>query len=215
MWGIHPKYLSIGIGSRLPIRTNDDTRYFNDNFQALPKDGYSKMIERMLDHKNINVHLNTNYNKGLESKFDHAFLCLPIDQFFDFRYGVLPYRSIIFKNVLGDFNDQDAPVINFTDDSIYTRKTQWNLFPNSPVPINKKRTITFEKPCSLEDNPGEYYYPVNTKDSKIMYENYKKLSKSKEKITFCGRTGLFKYIDMIPAVNIHLKLANDFLRGNK
>ena len=215
MWGLDPKNLEINIGARIPVRTNDDTRYFNDNFQALPKDGYSKMIERMLDHKNINVHLNTSYNKGVESKFDHAFLCLPIDQFFDFRYGVLPYRSIIFKDILVDSIDQAAPVINFTDDSIYTRKTQWNLFPNSPVPINKKRTITFEKPCSLVDNPGEYYYPVNTKDSKEIYENYKKLSKSQEKITFCGRTGLFKYIDMIPAVNIHLKLANDFLKKNK
>ena len=215
MWGLDPKQLEISIGARLPIRTNDDTRYFNDNFQALPKDGYSKMIERMLDHANIDVHLNTKYHKGNESKYDHAFLCLPIDQFFDFRYGVLPYRSIIFKNKLSYSNDQAAPVINFTDDSIYTRKTQWNLFPNSPVPNKKQSTITFEKPCSIEDNPGEYYYPVNTSNSKKIYENYKKLSKSKEKITFCGRTGLFKYIDMIPAVNIHLKLANDFLRGNK
>ena len=67
----------------------------------------------------------------------------------------------------------------------------------------------------MEENPGEYYYPVKTIDSKIIYENYRRLSKSQDKITFCGRTGLFKYIDMIPAVNIHLKLANDFLIGKK
>ncbi|KGF96687.1 UDP-galactopyranose mutase [Prochlorococcus marinus str. MIT 9201] len=213
MWGLDPKQLEISIGARLPIRTNDDTRYFNDNFQALPKDGYSKMIERMLDHKNINVNLNTSYHKGLEFQYDHAFLCIPIDEFYQFKYGKLPYRSIIFRNILKDSYEQPAPVINFTDDSIYTRKTQWNLFPNSPGRINNLNTITFEKPCSIEENPGEYYYPIKTRNSKIIYENYRRLSQSQDKITFCGRTGLFKYIDMIPAVNIHLKLANDFLKG--
>ncbi len=215
MWGLDPKSLEISVGARLPIRTNDDTRYFNDNFQALPKNGYSIMIENMLNHKNINVQLGSPYSKGIESKYDHAFLCIPIDEFYEFKYGVLPYRSIIFKNVLDPLHNQSAPVINFTDDSIYTRKTQWNLFPNSPCQVNKQNTITYEKPCSIEENPGEYYYPVNTKDSKRIYENYKKISKSKENITFCGRTGLYKYIDMIPAVKIHLKMANDYLIKNK
>ena len=215
MWGLDPKKLEISIGARLPIRTNDDTRYFNDNFQALPKDGYSKMIERMLEHKNINVHLNTSYHRGLESKYDHAFLCIPIDEFYQFKYGVLPYRSIIFKDILEESYEQPVPVINFTDDSIYTRKTQWNLFPNSPEEKSNLNTITYEKPCSIEENPGEYYYPVKTKNSKIIYENYRRLSQSQDKITFCGRTGLFKYIDMIPAVNIHLKLATDFLKGQR
>ena len=114
-----------------------------------------------------------------------------------------------------DSYEQPAPVINFTDDSIYTRKTQWNLFPNSPERKNNLNTITYEKPCSIEENPGEYYYPVKTRNSKIIYENYRMLSNSQDKITFCGRTGLFKYIDMIPAVNIHLKLANDFLIRQK
>ena len=215
MWGLDPKKLEISIGARLPIRTNDDTRYFNDNFQALPKEGYAKMIERMLDHENINVHLNTPYHKGLESNYDHAFLCIPIDEFYQFKYGILPYRSIIFKDILKDSYEQPAPVMNFTDNSIYTRKTQWNLFPNSPSKKNNLNTITFEKPCSIEENPGEYYYPVKTRDSKKIYENYRRISKSQNKITFCGRTGLFKYIDMIPAVNIHLKIANDFLIRQK
>ena len=157
MWGLDPKKLEISIGARLPIRTNDDTRYFNDNFQALPKDGYSKMIERMLDHKNINLQLNTPYHRGLESKYDHAFLCIPIDEFYQFKYGVLPYRSIIFRDVLEDSYEQTAPVINFTDDSIYTRKTQWNLFPNSPERKNNFSTITYEKPCAIEYNQWEYY----------------------------------------------------------
>ena len=211
MWGVSPKKLSISVGSRLPIRTNDDDRYFNDNFQALPKYGYAKMIENMLDHKSIDLRLNTTFKKEMISNFEHSFLCTPIDEFYNFKFGILPYRSIIFENKKEISLDLPAPVINFTDDSPYTRKTQWDLFPNSDKSINEYKTITFEKPCSINENPGEYYYPVMTKESKKIYEKYRKLSKSETKFTFCGRTGLYKYIDMIPAVTIHQKIANEFL----
>ncbi len=211
MWGLDPRELSVSVGARLPIRTNEDDRYFNDLFQALPKEGYTKMIENMLDHKNINLKLNTTYKKGLEIDYDHAFLCLPIDNFFDYKFGVLPYRSLKFEQKEEFSNDLEVPVINFTDDSPYTRKTQWSLFPNSERSKTGFKTITYERPCSMDSNPNEYYYPVHTSSSKKMYEKYKEISKKENKITFCGRTGLFKYIDMIPAVNIHLKIANKFL----
>ena len=87
--------------------------------------------------------------------------------------------------------------------------------PNSDKSNQSKSTITYEIPCSMEENPNEYYYPVNTRKSKIIYEKYKKLSKSEKKITFCGRTGLFKYIDMIPAVTIHQKIAYQYLKESK
>ena len=108
-------------------------------------------------------------------------------------------------------NDQQAPVINFTDDKKYTRKTQWNLLPNSEGFENLLNTITYEEPCSMLKNPNEYYYPVQTKNSRKMFEKYKRLSKENKKVTFCGRTGLFKYIDMVPAVLIHMKIARNFL----
>ncbi len=212
MWGIDPKELALSIGARLPIRTNEDKRYFNDNFQALPKDGYTKMVEKMLDHKNIKITLNMNFEKGMELNFDHSFLCVPIDKFYNYKYGILPYRSIKFEEKEIKSHDQDAPVINFTDSSPYTRKTQWSLFPNSGKSNNSINTITYEKPCSMEQNPNEYYYPVQTLKSKKIYEQYKKLSRDDKTITFCGRTGLFKYIDMIPAVTIHMKIAKDFLK---
>ena len=211
MWGIDPAKLEISIGARLPIRTNEDDRYFNDDFQALPKEGYTKMIQRMLDHENINLKLNSEYKKGMEQDYFHSFLCMPIDGYYDFKYGVLPYRSIIFSDKKETNDEFPVPVINFTDNSSFTRKTQWNLFPNSYSETKKVKTITYEQPCSIEENPGEYYYPVQTKDSRIIYEKYKKLSQKQKKMTFCGRTGLFRYIDMIPAVAIHLKLANKFL----
>lgn len=212
MWGISPKKLSTNVGSRLPIRTNKDDRYFNDDFQALPKDGYTKMIENMLDHKNIDVTLNNNFQSQMLTKFNHSFLCIPIDKFYDFKYGILPYRSIIFEDRKEITDDLPSTVLNFTDNSPYTRKTQWDLLPNSEKSSSQYKTITYEKPCSMKDNPGEYYYPVQTLNSKIIYEKYKKLSRKEKRFTFCGRTGLYKYIDMIPAVTIHLKIAKDFMQ---
>ena len=211
MWGVDPENLSINIGARLPVRTNKDTRYFSDNFQALPKNGYSKMIENMLAHENIKVVLNQNFHKKMEEGFDHIFLCLPIDKYFNYIYGVLPYRSIIFEERFDDFKNLSAPVINFTDNSKYTRKTQWSLFPNCPKLNSSKKTITYEIPCSMDQNQDEYYYPVQTKDSKRIYESYKKLAKLNKKITFCGRTGLFRYIDMVPAVQIHMQIVKSFI----
>ncbi|MBO8228661.1 NAD(P)-binding protein [Prochlorococcus marinus XMU1414] len=212
MWGIDPKKLSISVGARLPVRTNDDCRYFNDEFQALPKDGYAKMVKKMLDHKNIEICLDTPFLKGMENQFFHSFLSIPIDEYFNYQFGSLPYRSILFENRLEEGNDLDSPVVNFTDNSPYTRKTQWNLFPNSPNVKSESKTITYEKPCSMDLNPGEYYYPVQTKDSKRIFSLYEELSKNQSSITFIGRTGLFKYIDMIPAVEIHIRLAKKFMR---
>ena len=211
MWGIDPKNLSVSIGARIPVRINKDLRYFNDDFQALPKYGYTKMVKRMLSHENIKVFLNTNFNKSMERKFDQIFLCMPIDKYFNYKYGILPYRSIKFEHKLNYGDDLDAPVINFTDEEIFTRKTQWSLLPNSYNKNDIPKTISYEIPCSLRDNPDEYYYPVDTKESKEIYAIYKRLAESKNKITFCGRTGLFRYIDMIPTVLIHLQMAKKYL----
>lgn len=212
MWGMEPNKLSSSIGARIPVRINKDTRYFTDEFQALPKNGYTKMVSNMLDHPLIEVCLNTNYEKGMENDYDHAFLCIPIDKFFGYEYGMLPYRSIIFENRLENTRDQEAAVINFTDNSRYTRKTQWSLLPNSPKKTFKNKTVTYEIPCSMDLNPEEYYYPINTKDSNEIFNKYKSLAKNIKNISFCGRAGLFKYIDMIPAVDIHLRMANKFVK---
>ena len=215
MWGIDAKELEVSIGARLPVRTNNDDRYFNDEFQALPMNGYTAMVEQMLDHKNIQINLNTSFVKGMERNFFHSFLSIPIDEYFNFEFGKLPYRSIIFEQKLENKNDLEVPVINFTDSSPYTRKTQWNLFPNSFDFKGKLKTLTYEKPCSMESNPGEYYYPVQTYQSKKNFFKYLNLAKNNFSITFIGRTGLFKYIDMIPAVQMHITLSKKFLKKLK
>ena len=213
MWGMKSNELEVSIGARLPFRTDRNEYYFNDSFQALPKNGYNEIFKNMINHQNITIKLNTIFQKNMEEDFDHCFLSIPIDQYFNNCFGELPYRSIIFENKEINYI-QDAPVVNFTDKNVYTRSTQWSLFPNSPKKHNDKHTITLEKPCSIDENKGEYYYPVKTKNSRKIYEKYKKKSENLKKITFIGRTGLFKYIDMAPAVNIHIKIANDFIKEN-
>ncbi len=213
MWGIDPKNLATSIGARIPVRTDYNDCYFNDEFQALPKFGYTKIINNILLHDNITISLNTNFKKSMQCKYSHSFLCVPIDEYYEFSYGKLPYRSIKFFEKFKSERDQETAVINFTNNSKYTRKTQWSLFPNSGKPLSKFKTFTYELPCSMQDNPGEYYYPIHTKESIRLYQKYLKLSKKNKEITFCGRTGLFKYIDMIPCVMIHLEMAQKYLKN--
>ena len=214
MWGIDPKDLEVSVGARLPVRTNIDDRYFTDSFQALPENGYVELFKNMINHKNIEVELNTEFKKSMEINFQHCFLCIPIDSYFNYCFGSLPYRSLLFEEKVS-YNNQDAPQINFTDNSKYTRKTQWNLLPNCPSKNNNLdiNTITYEIPCDISENPGEYYYPVQTKKSKRIYQKYLSLSKLKSNITFCGRTGLFRYIDMVPCVTMHLEIAQRYLKN--
>ncbi len=212
MWGIDPKDLDIQVGARLPVRTNRDERYFTDNFQFLPKYGYSLLFEKMLDHKNIEVKLNTEFSKSMEKHFKHNFLCLPIDKYFNYCFGELPYRSLIFENKTILNRNLSAAQVNFTDNSPYTRMTQWDLLPNCPIRNSNNHTLTYEKPVDIKENPGEYYYPVQTKKSREIFRQYEELSKKFDHISFCGRTGLFKYIDMVPAVSIHIQKAYNFIK---
>ncbi len=212
MWGVDARELDLVVGARLPVRCNRDGRYFTDSFQALPSFGYTQLFESMLDHPKIHLRLNTSFEKAMQRHYEHSFLCLPIDHYFEYIYGILPYRSIRFHTQQSK-QTQAATVINFTDASPYTRTTQWSLLPNSGSASNGLHTITVEEPCSMAANPGEYYYPVQTADSLRLYGLYRQLAAAQADITFCGRTGLFRYIDMIPAVTMHLEIAARYLQG--
>lgn len=211
MWGVDASALAIGIGARLPVRVNRDERYFTDSFQALPRDGYTDLFSQMLDHPLIKVELGVVFDSAMESQYQHCFLSIPIDQYFGHCFGVLPYRSILFHQRMVSGDVQPAPVLNFTDAGVYTRSTEWGLLPNSPASCSGQRQITLEEPCSMERNPGEYYYPVQTKQSQQLLLRYQQLAQQRSDITFCGRTGLFRYIDMLPAVTLHLAMAHRYL----
>ena len=212
MWGVPPSQLEAVVGARLPVRYNRDDRYFTDSFQAMPKDGFTAMFARIFDHPRIEVSLGEAYGSEHDKHYDQIFLSLPIDEYFHFRFGRLPYRSIRFESDQAS-TEQSATVINYTDTGIYTRCTQWDLIPNSGRREDGQHTITREIPCDASDNNNECYYPVRNSASLALYERYLALANQETNKTFIGRCGLFRYIDMVPCVTIHLQLVSRFLAG--
>ena len=210
MWGKPATEIDAKVGARIPTRANRDDRYFTDDFQAMPKDGYTAMFERILDHPNITVKLGIKYTRHAEDFFTHTFLSVPIDRYYDCRFGSLPYRSIRF--VEGEVDvDQLATTVNFTDDGEYTRTTQWSLIPNSSRRTNGPHRVTLEVPCDPKDNNDECYYPVRNEDYLNLYSRYQELAAEEGSITFCGRLGWFEYLDMVPAINKALKTVKPFV----
>lgn len=211
MWGCDARDLKPSVGARLPVRVNRDDRYFQDSFQALPAQGYTALFERMLDHPRIEISLVERFEPEMRCHYQHCFASIPIDVFFGCCYGPLPYRSIQFEHRL-QVGQQAAAVLNFTDAGIYTRSTEWAQLPNSPQPRSGQRLVTYEHPCDLGANPGEYYYPVLNPQSNSLLARYQLLAKPEKDLTFIGRTGLFRYLDMVPAVTLHLEISQNYLR---
>lgn len=215
MWDKDIYELDPSIINRVPIRDDLNEYYFpNDEYQFMPMSGYTKLFENLLD--GIKVSLNTPFDKLMENDYDFIFNSMPIDEYFDYRYGKLPYRSIKFhtfdipkKNIL------PTSVVNFTDDSKFTRVTEWKNFPNNYSYDCNLTTLTYEEPCDFEDNDFERYYPVKDIDqgNRKLYEKYKKLIPNN--INFIGRCGLYVYIDMDQAVSSALALSKKFINKTK
>ena len=210
MWGtleVDKKILD-----RVKVRDDDNELYFpNDFYQYLPKDGYTKVFENILNHPNITVQLNTVYNKNLESQYDRVFNSMAIDEYNDYCYGELPYRSIKFHHT--DTIDFKMPtaVVNFTDNSKFTRVTNWSMLPSH----GSGELYTLEEPCDYKENNLERYYPVKDVDNinKVGYNKYKSIHNNK--VTFIGRCGLYTYLDMDMAIASSLSIANQFLNSNE
>ena len=163
MWGLALEDLPASVLARLPIRTDAADGYFTDRFQAMPKHGYTALFQRLLDHPRITLALRTPFDQSLQNDFDHTFLSMPIDSYFDERYGPLPYRSIQFAHRRPTTHQQPVPTINFTDTGPITRQTDWRLYPGHAVD-GSAPLITSEKPCDYRDNNFERYYPIKTVD---------------------------------------------------
>ena len=215
MWGVELDDLNPEIINRVPIRDDDNEYYFpDDTHQYMPTDGYTKLVENILNHKNITIKLNTVYKPDYEKNvvhFDHVFNSMPIDQYFDFKHGALPYRSIRFETItLPITRALPTATVNFTHDGPKTRVTEWKNIPNHGD--NKyNTTLTFEEPCDYADNNFERYYPVKDRDGKNreLYEKYR--NEQPENMTFIGRCGLYAYLDMHQAINSALATVRKFL----
>lgn len=216
MWGVELEEIDLDIINRVPIRDDLNELYFpNDTFQALPADGYTNVVEKMLDHPNIQVNINTFFNKSDLGSYKHCFNSMSIDEFFDNKNGKLPYRSIKFSTLTIPIPKLfPVAVVNFTHNEKYTRVTEWKNLPNhSNNPAYS--TLTFEEPCDYTENNFERYYPVKdlNHQNRKMYEEYARMTPSN--VTFIGRCGLYAYLDIHQAISSAISIANKYIRKSK
>lgn len=210
MWELELSDMPVSVVARLPVRYDADPHYFNDKYQMMPANGYLPLFERLLDHEHIEVKLVTAFEKNMEGDYSHVFNSMPIDEYFDEEYGPLPYRSIKFEHRFDETFNYKVPTVNFTDTGKYTRKTAWPLYPGCGGLVGKH--VTYEEPCSYEENNFERYYPIKTIDGwpQRRYKQYNDLAKQKENMTFIGRCGQYIYYDMHQVVANSLSIAEKF-----
>ena len=190
-WGIDPSELDASVAARIPVRTNRDNRYFTDTYQAMPLHGYTRMFEKMLDHPNIHIMLNTDY-RSLEGEIHYQQMIYtgPVDEFFDHCYGKLPYRSLEFKHEThGVPVFQPAPVVNYPNEQLYTRVTEFKYLTGQEHP---KTSIVYEFPQA----EGDPYYPIPKPENAETYAKYKELADAMTNVHFVGRLATYKYYNM-------------------
>jgi UDP-galactopyranose mutase len=190
-WGLDPSELDASVTSRVPTRTNRDDRYFTDTYQAMPKHGFTRMFENMLDSPNIKIMLNCDYQEIVEEiSFREMIYTGPIDSFFNYRYGKLPYRSLEFKHETHDTEQfQTAPVVNYPNDQPYTRVTEFKYLTGQE---HKKTSIVYEYPQA----EGDPYYPIPRAENAEIYAKYKALADARSDVHFVGRLATYKYYNM-------------------
>lgn len=202
MWGLDPSQLDASVAARVPSRLSRDDRYFTDTYQAMPLHGYTRLFESLLAHPGIKVLLSTDYREveGL-IPFERLVYTGPIDEFFDNRYGELPYRSLEFRF---ETKEQDralpAAVVNFPNEHEYTRVTE---FKHLTGQVHPKTTLVYEYPRAH----GDPYYPVPRPENAELYNEYRALAEATPGISFVGRLATYKYYNMDQVVAQALKLA--------
>lgn len=216
MWNKEIEELDKEILNRVPIRNDNNELYFpNDEYQFMPKYGYTKMFEKILD--GIQVFLKIDFKKygiSMEKNYDFIFNSMPIDEYYNYCYGELEYRSIKFKNInLPIPKLFPVATINFTHNGPETRITEWKNIPNHGN-NNKLTSLTIEEPCDFKDNNYERYYPVKDIDNKNLniYNKYNKIKN--DKMIFIGRCGKYKYMNMDEVIEDSLNIAKNFIINN-
>jgi UDP-galactopyranose mutase len=210
-WGLDPSELDKSVTSRVPTRTNTDDRYFGDSFQNMPLHGYTRMFENMLDHPNIKVMLNTDFEEVRnEVQYDKLIYSGPIDEYFDFRFGKLPYRSLQFRHETVDReNFQPVAVVNYPSEAVpYTRVTEYKHLTGQ---VNPRTSLTYEYPAS----DGDPYYPVPRPENAELYRKYQALADATPDVTFVGRLGTYRYYNMDQVVGQALALFNRIAETEK
>jgi len=206
-WGLDPSELDASVTARVPVRTTRDDRYFTDRFQAMPAHGYTRMFERMLDHPNIKVMLNADYaDLKDEVRFSDLIFTGPVDEYFDYCYGKLPYRSLHFEHQTYDKpRYQEAAVVNYPNEHAYTRVTEFKYLTGQEHP---KTSVVVEYPRA----EGDPYYPIPQPQNAELYAKYKALAEALPNVHFAGRLATYKYYNMDQVVAQALALAEKLAR---
>ena len=190
-WGLDPSELDASVTSRVPTRNNRDDRYFTDTYQAMPLHGYTRLFENMLDHPNIKIMLNCDYREiEKEIPYGEMIYTGPVDAYFDYCFGKLPYRSLEFKHETHDVPVyQSAPVVNYPNEHLYTRVTEFKYLTGQE---HAKTSIVYEFPR----DEGDAYYPVPRKQNAALYTKYQALAQTTAGVHFVGRLATYKYYNM-------------------
>ena len=205
-WGVDPRELPASILARLPLRFTDDDSYFSHPYQGIPEHGYTPIVEAMLDHPNITVHLSTRMPRVRLAEFEHTFWSGPIDAYFDFEHGRLAYRTLDFEPEVVAGDHQGCPVVNYCDASVpYTRITEHKHF--APWESHDQSVIyrEYSRLCEPNDTP---YYPVRLVEEKAQLLEYVQLARKETGVTFLGRLGTYRYLDMDVTIHEALNVAD-------
>jgi UDP-galactopyranose mutase len=202
-WGLDPSELDAQVTARVPVRFNRDDRYFTDSYQAMPARGFTHMFGNMLDHPNIKIMLNADYREVREEvAYDQLIFTGPIDEFFDYRFGPLPYRCLEFKHETHHKPVfQPAPVVNYPNEYAYTRVTEFKYLTGQEHPLT---SVVYEFPKA----EGDPYYPIPRADNAALYKRYQALAQETPDVHFVGRLGTYRYYNMDQVVGQALTLYN-------
>jgi UDP-galactopyranose mutase len=187
-----PSQLDKSVTARVPTRTNTDDRYFTDSFQAMPAAGYTAMFERMLDHPNIDVLLGVDYAEVRDAyPHDHLVFTGPIDEYFDYRFGKLPYRSLQFRHETLDQEWlQQVAVVNYPSEDVpYTRCTEYKHLTGQRL---LRTSVTYEYPSA----EGDPYYPIPREENQALFKRYEALAVAQTDVIFVGRLATYRYYNM-------------------
>lgn len=208
-WGLQPSELPASILKRLPVRFNYDDNYFNHKYQGMPAEGYTALVENILKVDGVTVHLNTRFDPAQKSQYDHVFYSGPIDAWFGHVEGRLPYRTLDFEMFRDTGDYQGNAVVNYCDDEQpYTRITEHKHF--SPWEQHEGTVLykEYSRQCGEDDIP---YYPIRMARDKEQLERYVKLAQNEPNVTFVGRLGTYRYLDMDVTINEALITSDKFL----
>jgi UDP-galactopyranose mutase len=193
-WGLDPSELDKSVTARIPTRTNTDDRYFTDAFQAMPRDGYTAMFERMLDHPLIDIRTGVDFREFKDRAHEiaeHVIYTGPIDEYFGFRFGKLPYRSLKFDHqTLEQEQFQDVAVVNYPSEDVpFTRISEYKHLTGQEAPVT---TVTYEYPSA----EGDPYYPIPRPENQALFKRYEALADATDNVTFVGRLATYRYYNM-------------------